>query len=267
MDPRGAGGVGRNRESQKAADRTAADRNSQASSGAKTNQYAGYKGPVGTSNANTAVAPGSYGLSSNETKQYNSAKTEYANRGFLGRAFDFMSPVHRIDPQINQPSSYANGTTHYGVNPGGLAAGLIGGAIMPGAGLFTGPLGSAAYDATGQHELVLSGPGAGFSTSYPDGGPGYNSASGYAGPKSDPRAPQMKADQSGVSAFAGAPVSSAPGGAPFGAQPSTAAADPMNAFFRPKVPNHTLPQGFQSAFPNSLSAEDMALLYGQALAK
>jgi hypothetical protein len=191
------GGVGRNAESQKSADRAAADRNRAAAVGG-INQYAGYRGPAGTSNPDTANPPGSYGLSSAETKQYNSAKDEYAKRDFMQRAFDFLSPVHSINPQINQPSSWMGGTTHYGVNPGGLFGGLLGGALFPGAGLVTGPIGSKMYDQTGMHELVLSGPGYKGSTSYPDGGPGYNSSTGYGGPAGGPSSPQGKGDQSGL---------------------------------------------------------------------
>jgi hypothetical protein len=35
--------------------------------------------------------------------------------------------------------------------------------------------------------------------------------------------------------------------------------------FNPKLPNHSLPFGFNSAFPNSLSEQDKALLYANAL--
>lgn len=227
------------------------------------NQYAGYRGPIGTSNP-TSAAPGSYGLSGPETRAYDSAKTEYANRSFGKRVVDFLSPIKSIDPQINQPSSYAAGKYHHGFNPAGLAAGLM----SPfGSGVITAPLAGSVYNGLGGHNVVMTGPGSGFSTSFPGGGPGYNSSTGFAGPPGAPGTPQGKMDQGGspMAAFGNTPAASAPGGAPFGPQPTTPQ-NQMGAFFSPKIANHTLPQGYQSAFPNSLSPEDLALLYGQALA-
>jgi len=226
------------------------------------NQYAGYKGPVGT-RAPTAAAPGSYGLSGAETRQYNSAKSEYMNRGIGKRIVDFFSPVKSVNPQINQPASYAAGQYHHGFNPVGLAVGM---AAPYGTGTVLGPAAGAAFTAMGGHDVVLTGPGSGFSTSYPDGGPGYNSQTGYAGPHQPGADPMGHADQSGspMGAFPSTP-------APFGAQPAAPAvpgAQPsgMPAFpVQPKVPNHTLPQGYQSLFPTSLSDADKALLYGKAL--
>lgn len=65
-----------------------------------------------------------------------------------------------------------------------------------------------------------------------------------------------------LAAFQG-PQAQAPGGAAFGAQPKAPVQSP--AMFSPNLPNHTLPQGFASAFPNSLSPADKALLYANAL--
>lgn len=261
----GAATAGRNSESSSRGAR-AGDSRGSSSGGSGGNQYAGYRGPIGTSNPNTSVAPGGYGLSSDEKRQYEAAKTEYANRSFGKRLVDFLSPIHSVNPQINQPASYAGGQYHHGINPGGLAAGLVGGAAVPLGGLLTGPLGSGLYNATGQHELVLTGPGPGFSTSYPGGGPGYNSSTGYAGPSTGPSSPNGQ-NTGNQGALAGLPAPApkpAPSGAPFGPDQGTVK-DPMAAFFTPKLPNHSLPQGYQSMFPNSLSQADLGLLYAQAL--
>lgn len=225
------------------------------------NQYAGYRGPIGTRNPDTATAPGSYGLSSSETRAYNAAKQEYQDRSFGKRVVDFLSPIKSIDPQINQPASYANGQYHHGINPAGLAAGVV----SPwGSGLVTAPIAGSIYNNMGGHNVVLTGPGGGFSTSYPDGGPGYNSSTGYAGPNTDRGMPQQKADQGGA-----LPTTPNPGGAPFGPQPAPATAQAQApqapSMFRPQIPNHSLPYGFNSAFPNSLSEQDKALLYAKAL--
>jgi hypothetical protein len=226
------------------------------------NQYAGYKGPTGT-RAPTSAAPGSYGLSGPETRAYNDAKTEYQNRSLGKRIVDFLSPVKSVDPQINQPSSYEGGKYHHGFNPVGLAAGL---AAPYGTGTILGPAAGAIYSGMGGHDVVLTGGGSGFSTSFPDGGPGYNSSTGFAGGPGTPGTPQGKGDQSGMAAaLIGNPVQSAPGGAPFGAQPTPPAPSPAPGMFTPKIPNHSLPKGYQSMFPNSLTEEDKKLLYAQAL--
>jgi hypothetical protein len=60
----------------------------------------------------------------------------------------------------------------------------------------------------------------------------------------------------------------APGGAPFGPQTggsTTPTATQQPGLFSPKIANHSLPYGYQSAFPNSLSDEDKRLLYAQLL--
>lgn len=261
------GGVGRNTESQRSADRAAADRNRSAAAGGG-NQYAGYRGPIGTNAPNTSIAPGGYGLSSDEKRQYEGAKTEYANRSFGKRVFDFFSPVKSVDPQINQPSSYAGGKYHHGFNPAGLIGGAVAGALVPGAGMVAGPALSSIWNGSGMHDVVLTGPGYGFSKSYPDGGPGYNSSTGYGGPSSSsPNGPnaQNTGNAPGLTAFPGTPKP-VPSGAPFG--PDTGAVtqpNPMSAFFKPKLPNHSLPPGYSSMFPGSLSPEDMGMLYAQAL--
>lgn len=225
------------------------------------NQYAGYKGPVGT-RAPTPDAPGSYGLSGAETRAYNAAKNEYTNRSFGKRLLDFLSPIKSVNPQINQPSSYAGGQYHHGFNPAGLAAGLV----SPwGSGIISGPAAGAIYSGLGGHDVVLTGPGSGFSTSFPDGGPGYNSQTGYAGGPSVGPGPNMANTGNGGSWGGPSQVAtSAPGGAPFGAQPAPTGGN-SGGFFTPQLPNHSLPKGYTSMFPNSLSEKDKALLYAQAL--
>lgn len=224
------------------------------------NQYAGYRGPIGT-NTPTAAAPGSYGLSGPETRAYNAAKTEYQNRSLGKRVVDFMSPLKSIDPQINQPSSYQGGQYHHGFNPAGAVAGML---SPYGSGLLTGPLAGSLYNQQGGHNVVLTGEGSGWSTSYPDGGPGYNSSTGYGGPAGQPTSPQGKGQQGGTLQPYG--LTSNPGGAPFGAQPTRAPAQPAApSMFSPQIPNHTVPYGYQSAFPNSLTEKDKQLLYAQYL--
>jgi hypothetical protein len=193
------------------------------------NQYAGYKGPVGT-RAPTPDAPGSYGLSGAETRAYNAAKTEYQNRSFGKRLLDTLSPLKSIDPQINQPSSYAAGQYHHGFNPGEVAGGLLG-SIFPGGGAVLGKIGGFGWEQSGMHDAVVTGPGSGFSTSFPDGGPGYNSSTGFAGPGGNPAAPQGKGSQSGGSllqnlAQINQPVSGNPG-APQAVGPTPSAPTPQ----------------------------------------
>jgi hypothetical protein len=99
-----------------------------------------------------------------------------------------------------------------------------------------GPLASklagAAWTEAGMHDVVLSGPGSGFSTSFPGGGPGYNSSTGFAGPAGMPGSPQGKGNQGGsllqnlasinqgVSGNPGAPVSVGTPQAPAGPTPT-----------------------------------------------
>lgn len=140
------------------------------------NQYPSYKGPGGTTNPDTSLSPGQFGLSADETQKYTDAKSAYANdRSFLDRAIDTISPFgfHNVNPQINQPAGYADSTYHTGVNPAGFLGNVASIASgVPGLGTLFG----SAYSATGAEDLVLGGSGSGFSTSYPGGGPGYNSS-------------------------------------------------------------------------------------------
>lgn len=261
----GAASAGRNSSTSSAGARSGDARGATRSApvAAGGNQYAGYRGPIGT-NTPTAAAPGSYGLSGPETRAYNAAKTEYQNRGLGKRVVDFFSPLKSVDPQINQPSSYQGGQYHHGINPAGMIAGML---SPYGSGLLTGPLAGSLYNQQGGHNVVMTGGGSGWSTSYPDGGPGYNSSTGYGGPAGQPTSPQGKGQQGGTPGLPG--LTGNPGGAPFGAQPPVEANNHMmgqpNSFFSPQLPNHTVPQGYQSAFPNSLTEQDKRLLYAKAL--
>jgi len=175
----------------------AADAGRAAAGVVKGRSYPGYAGPTVINGADPTVNAPSYGLSSAETKLYNDAKMARYNRGIGARIFDFFSPVKSVDPQINQPASYAGGTYHYGFNPVGLAVGM---AAPYGSGTILGPAAGSLYNSMGGHDVVLTGPGSGFSTSYPDGGPGYNSKTGYGGPNTPGADPQGKGSQSGTQA-------------------------------------------------------------------
>jgi hypothetical protein len=193
---------------------------------------------------------------------YNKAAEKWnagAGRSF-GNLINAMSPMglSMQAPDLNRPVTYTGGDYHLGWNPGSLA-GIPG---MYGSGIITGALGEKAYTALGGKNPILSGPDVpggwdpkGASPAVPGGNP-----------QSTPGDPQGKGDQSGMAAaLIGNPVQSAPGGAPFGAQPTPPAPSPTPGMFTPKIPNHSLPKGYQSMFPNSLTEEDKKLLYAQAL--
>jgi hypothetical protein len=67
-----------------------------------------------------------------------------------------------------------------------------------------------------------------------------------------------------MAAFGGTQATAA-GGAPFGPQPTQTGTATPPAYGNGRLPNHSLPYGYQSLFPNSLSDEDKALLYAKAL--
>lgn len=246
------------------------------------NTYPGYKGPGGTMNP-TADPPGQFGLSGPETRVYDQAKMAYNapyggtnpdKRSILDHILDTVSPfgIHNVNPQINQPSSWANGTYHTGLNPAEAAGGIIGSATgIPAVGSILG----AGYSALGLHDLVLGGAGGGFSTSYPDGGPGYNGGLGSGTHANAPGRPGSaqgtRPGGFGVSnPMAAFPTQPAPsnsgGGSGGGGGVAAPAPDPMAAFPTASgVPNHTLPANYTSLFPDSLTAQDKALLFGQAL--
>lgn len=279
---------------------------SSTASGQKNN-FAGYRGPVGTSNPDTSSAgvsqaprntfpgggsdtstgqttsygapisvnkygiktalpevatPGrpaqSWGSWKDQVDKYNQAARQW-NAGAGRSLANFANKVAPFGlsmeaPDLNRPATYTGGTYHMGWNPGSLA-GLATGAVIPGSGLITGPLGQEVYTAMGGKNQILTGPDvpAGWD---PNGG-----------------APAFSGQQQSTPSIPGRTesASTAPGGAPFGAQPTspqavqTAATPSTPTMFAPKLPNHSLPYGYQSAFPNSLTDEDKRLLYAQYL--
>ena len=227
-----------------------------------------------------AVGPDLANKNAQRAATYNAAAHEW-NAG-TGRSFNnfvnAMSPMgfSMEPPDIARPQTFSGSTYHLGWNPGSLM-GLATGAVVPGSGLITGPMGQAAYTALGGKNPILTGPGKmGMPTWDAPGTGNPKNPMGAFTPGGGQLAGAAPAHLSGNTGNGGGmgafPQQNAPGGAAFGAQPSQQAQVPTNtgnsmaAFFTPKIANHTLPQGYQSMFPNSLSAEDMALLYGKALA-
>jgi hypothetical protein len=167
-------------------------------------------------------------------------------------------------PDIARPATFSGGTYHLGWNPGSLAS--LAGGMIPGAGVPLGAIGQAAYTGLGGKNLVLSGPGS-------QGMPSWGDAPGQGRPNlggaMTPGGGQLSDGGMGTIGNPIKPSSQAPGGAPFGAQPTgqpelmTTGGNP--GMFRPQLPNHTLPQDYASLFPGSLSEQDKALLYAKAL--
>lgn len=185
------------------------------------------------------------------------------------RAVKAFTGVGLQRPNPNRPTTFANGLSHTGVDPLGVALGAAGAAVGVPVGAIYG-LGKQITGWDGPEVTVgnaspgIPGPGQGFD--YSGAGPQgrFGQGTGQAGAA----ALGNPTGGGGMAAFPN-PVATAPGGAPFGAQPGPTvgaqAPNPMAAFFNPKIPNHSLPQGYQSLFPNSLSDADKALLYGQKL--
>lgn len=227
------------------------------------------------------VAQGNYSSQDNAYNDYSGAVGDYATRNFGNRLADFLggSFYNENEPMAGNPRSFSGGKFHSSSNPGGVLAGLV---APYGSGLIAGPVGSAIYNKAGLPEVwhggldqpdVRTGPfgnapaGTDLGKTFADMG-GLNGAPGANPGQGAPRSGGYSNTGNGGNAMAAfqGPTATAPGGAAFGPQPSAPQQDPMSAFFRPRVPNHSVPQGYQSAFPNSLSPEDMALLYGKALA-
>jgi hypothetical protein len=169
FDPRGAGGVGRNSDAQRAADaRTAAGwggSGGDAPSFGRTLPGAAPAAPapgtkvlpgfthtkqspnggqiVGFSGGHAVVGP-----TDAEAKQQRDiigAWQDWNGRSFGRKVLDFAAGPFLNDnmPNLDDPNTYHGGVYHTSTNPLGVAASLVGGALMPGAGIPLGAIGSA----------------------------------------------------------------------------------------------------------------------------
>lgn len=179
-------------------------------------------------------------------------------------------------PQYGRPKTYVGGDYHLGVNPAAAAVDLATMAMgVPGP---WGSIAGKAYNKFGGQDVMLGGgqvPGnwadhTGPMTGSPGSPPGTQVAGhpgGVPGGQNTGGNPML--------AFGGSP-GGIPGGATFGQQPNIGVTRPPQPpvmtppgqpgqppFFTPQLPNHTVPQGYQSAF--QLSDRDKALLYSKAL--
>lgn len=193
-----------------------------------------------------------------------SANNAYNNRSLGWKVADaVLGPFLDVKkPTLGQPQSYSGGTFHTATNPGGVlgsAASVLSGVPM------LGFLGSSAYTAAHLPEVYHGGTG----PQYADGN-NWGGASGtFDSSPQGPGGPQGQGNQNGGQGLSAFP--SIPGGASFGAQPTqpTQPAQPpkpspvASAF---GIPNHSLPQGYASMFPDSLTDRDKQLLYAKALA-
>jgi hypothetical protein len=228
------------------------------------------------------VAQGNYATQGDAYNQYATAVGDYATRSLAGRIGAALAGpfVDQQEPMAGNPRSFSHGTYHTTSNPGGI----VGSMAPMGIGSIAGPALGAGYTAAGLPEVWHGGndqpdirngifgnapPGYDMGKSFDDMG-GTHAEWGFGG--GGPTPPGGNQTGGGNMTAFPAPVASAPGGAPFGAQPTPAAptgqpspAAGLNGLFSPRLPNHSLPQGFQSAFPNSLSDADKALLYAKAL--
>lgn len=227
-----------------------------------TNQTGPAGAPTGQSNPGQV---GTGGVGSN----YEAARSDYISNyrnDIPSRVAKFFTGVGLQQPNINRPSTYANGLSHTGVDPLGAALGVAGMAFPPA--IAAGKLYSLGKLATGYDgpEITIGNaspaapqPGQGFNYSGtgPQGhyGPG-TSAPGQTGALGNPT-------QGGSMGTPAMPL----GGAPFGAQPSAPAlgAPAAPASGMTGIANHSLPYGYNSMFPNSLTDQDKALLYAKAL--
>jgi len=229
-----------------------------------------YGAPIHTDQYGTQWAknPQKWAALSDRVETYNKAARKW-NAGAgpsIANAINGYAPMgfSMQAPDFARPATYTGGDYHLGVNPVGLAIGLgsmaAGAPPVPG----LGTLASKAYNALGFHDLVLTGPDVPAGWTGP-GMPGSNTAPDS--PSATQAASHSFSNTGGnpMAAFPSNPVVTTPGGAPMGAQPTPPSPVPSAFPMAPKIPNHSLPQGYESLFPNSLSDADKALLYGQAL--
>lgn len=109
-----------------------------------------------------AVGPELARKNAQRAATYNAAARNWndtAGRSF-GNFVNNMAPggFSMQAPDINRPATFADSTYHLGWNPGSLV-GLATGAVLPGSGLITGPLGQMAYTAMGGKNPILTGSG------------------------------------------------------------------------------------------------------------
>lgn len=294
----GAGAVGGGRGGPESrGNRGGGSRSGSTGGGGGTGQVGGMNvGNATTADYGTAA---SYGLNPG---QYQSAVTGLRNKiedardmnehglsgvaNSVGKHLLGFGGYYEADPSLNQANAQrawgnAVGDAKRGIgrpvdasadrmiDPFQVGANLLG-AVIPGVGLAYGA-GTTAFGhpSLGQIAMDHVAPPA----NQIGGAPGFGSVSPSTqnGPPSGSQggAPGFGNTGNGGNMGAFGHAAQAPGGAAFGPQPNAPvqqAQNPMGAFFSPQQANHSLPQGYNSMFPNSLSPQDMALLYGKTLA-
>lgn len=167
-------------------------------------------------------------------------------------------------PNYDNPSTYSHGLAHTNVDPLGVALGVAGMAVGAPIGAAYG-LGKTLTGYEGpQVKLGDASPGT------PQPGQGFNYSGtgpqGRYGPGTSAPSQTGALGNPTQGGSMGTPAMP-PGGAPFGAQPSAPAlgapAAPVSGMTG--IANHSLPYGYNSMFPNSLTDQDKALLYAKAL--
>lgn len=109
---------------------------------------------------------------------FSKAVDRYNNRSGMWDVLDWIGgPFIDVNkPQTNVPQSYRNSDWHTSTNPGGVLGSLAGGAALPGLGMFTGWLGSKAWNSAGLPQMWHGG---GMASGVPG---GVQTASGSRGP-------------------------------------------------------------------------------------
>ena len=213
-----------------------------------------------------AQNPQKWNATVDRVNTYNAAARNWnqsANQPSLGNLVNNIAPFgfSMQAPDYNKPKTYVGGDYHMGVNPMALAGSLLGGASMiPGAGTVAGYGLGKAYELAGGNNVMLGGGDVPKSwTAWGGGGQGNT----VPGSQNMAQEHAMGGTQTAMGT---------PGGAPFGPQPTTTPSVPgaspggtASGYFRPQLANHTVPQGYPSAFPNSLTEDDKRLLYAKAL--
>lgn len=230
----------------------------------------GHMGKYGTTALPETATPGKPAMSWSSWKDqvdtYNAAANKWnksAAQISPQNLLNNMSPYgfSMQAPELNKPKTYTGGDYHLGVNPAELAGGLL---SMYGSGLISGPVAGNVYTAMGGQNVMLGGPGVPSGWDPKGATPATPNAPNTQG-NGTPSSGNMANTGNGGSWGGPSQVAtSAPGGAPFGAQPAPTGGN-SGGFFTPQLPNHSLPKGYTSMFPNSLSEQDKALLYAQAL--
>ena len=216
MDPRSAGGVGRNTESERSSDaRTTGGFNSgggRIDMGALSNigtqgaltaanmmgPHTVYGAPIHTNQyGSVALDPQHWQALNEKVAAYNQAARRWntsAQQPSLANAINNTAPMgfSMEAPNINRPATYVGGDYHLGVNPMGLLGSVVGmGTMIPGAGSLLGAGLGKAYNAAGGQDVMLGGgqiPAGWANPSGPMSGPpgsGY-SVSQMAGKPNDP---------------------------------------------------------------------------------